>query len=161
MEGEWRLPAANQNQTKAKHHFFKLKNSQCVPSLMIPLMGMSLYTHQCVHAACAYYMYAFVLFADHGLWPGQLPGEASGVYLSMSEHYGVWHQQHPLPEGGVWRVSQTETSQPQFDIQHMSFVFVLFIFLHCYNSSRIHLISRDRLLKTAHVNFFFFFFEGN
>lgn len=53
-------------------------------------------------------MYAFVLSADHGLRPGQLPGQASGVYLSVSECHGVRRQQHPLPEGGVWRVSPTE-----------------------------------------------------
>lgn len=64
-----------------------------------------LYTHQFV--ACAYYMYAFVSSPDHSLWPGELPGEASWVYLSLPEHHGVWCWQHPLPEGGVWRVSQT------------------------------------------------------
>lgn len=64
-----------------------------------------LYTHQCVRAACAYYMYAFVSSPDHSLWPGELPGEASGIYLSLPEYHGVWCRQHPLPEGGVWRVS--------------------------------------------------------
>lgn len=64
-----------------------------------------LYTHQCVRAACACYMYAFMSSPDHSLWPGELPGEACGVYLSLPEHHGLWRRQHPLPEGGVWRVS--------------------------------------------------------
>lgn len=64
-----------------------------------------LYTHQCVCVACAYYMYAFVSSPDHSLRPGELPGEAPGIYLSLPEYHGVWRRQHPLPEGGMWRVS--------------------------------------------------------
>lgn len=69
-----------------------------------------LYTHQCVRAACAYYMYAFVSSSGHCLWPGELPGEALGIYLSLPEYHGLWCRQHPLSEGGVWRVSQTKSS---------------------------------------------------
>lgn len=79
-----------------------------------------MYTHQCVHAACACYMYAFVLSADHRLRPGQLPGQASGVYLSVSERYGVRRQQHPLPEGGVRRVSPTQRHSDSLDLVLLS-----------------------------------------
>lgn len=28
-----------------------------------------------------------------------------GVYFLLQERYGVWHGEHPLHEGGMWRVS--------------------------------------------------------
>lgn len=42
---------------------------------------------------------------DHRVRPRKLPGQEDGVHFSLSKHYGVWLRQHPLPEGGVWRVS--------------------------------------------------------
>lgn len=52
--------------TKAENLLFDIFYSY-VPGLIMSLMCVSLYTHQCAHAACAYYMYAFVFPADHGL----------------------------------------------------------------------------------------------
>lgn len=45
----------------------------------------------------------------HSLWPRELPRQAHGVHLSLSEHHGMWHGQCPLSEDGVWRVSHTLT----------------------------------------------------
>lgn len=45
-----------------------------------------------------------LLFADHCVRSGVLPGQAYGVYRQLPEHHGVWDGEHPLPEGGVWRV---------------------------------------------------------
>lgn len=55
-------------------------------------------------------MNVFIFCVDHSLWPGELPGEASWIYLSLPEHHGVWCWQHPFPQGGVWSVSNRDLS---------------------------------------------------
>lgn len=95
--GRWVL---SQMINKSRLQFFDI-----MPGLVLSMM--------CV-TACACYTYAFVSSPDHSLWPGELPGEASGVYFSLPEHHGVWCWQHPLSEGGVWSVSQTESSAEDF-----------------------------------------------
>lgn len=42
--------------------------------------------------------------ADHRVRSGVLPGQAHGVHRLLPEHHGVWHGEHPFPEGRVWRV---------------------------------------------------------
>lgn len=42
---------------------------------------------------------------DHCIRPRKFPGQEDGVHLGLSKHHGVWFRQHPLPKGGVWRVS--------------------------------------------------------
>lgn len=59
-----------------------------------------------------YGFFCSMLLADHSLWSGELPGQTSGVYLSLPEHYGVWRQQHPLSQGGVRSVSQKMCQNP-------------------------------------------------
>lgn len=78
---------------------------------LINVWRVHLCTHQCVRATCACYMYAFVSAPDHSLWPGEFPGEASGVYLGLPEHHGVWRWQHSILEGGVWRVSHPQRKE--------------------------------------------------
>lgn len=42
---------------------------------------------------------------DHRVRPRKLPGQEDGVHFGLSKHHGMWLRQHPLPEGGMWRVS--------------------------------------------------------
>ncbi len=59
-----------------------------------------------------------------GLWPRELPRQAHGVHLSLSEHHGMWHGQCPLSEGGVWRVSHTLThlKEPMLLLYYANFL---------------------------------------
>lgn len=36
---------------------------------------------------------------DYCVRPGVLPGKTYGVHRLLPKHHGVWHGEHPIPEG--------------------------------------------------------------
>lgn len=79
----------------ASRLFSKWSMTLCLEKVLV-LLGPLLGSSQLGSSFCV---------PDHRIRPRKFPGQEDGVHLGLSKHHGVWFRQHPLPKGGVWRVS--------------------------------------------------------
>lgn len=68
-----------------------------VPYIVKTALPISIFSVSFV--MCLFGHSSFSCFTDHCVRSGVLPGQAYGVHRLLPEHHGVWHGEHPFPEG--------------------------------------------------------------